>query len=262
MNQVNQTKQILAHLSGQIGSLPEPTKSAKSLPNGPRFLIVFSGNPIGLEQVMMDLMECKKRGWTFDLAFSANAESLMDADRIIRQLVPVQIIGRDMRELKNYSMNHLKGVLAPLVTQNTARKLMMGIQDGLVPNLLWQALWDGIPVYMDLESLLTYHGRQTKNQHLTRMMKHTMNTLLEMGVIMVKRPAEISGGNIDGIKQLSNQRKRSSAADVMAQKSVITEQDILAHANGQDTLNIPTGAIVTPLAKDTAAAHGIRLIRK
>ncbi|MDW7671456.1 MAG: hypothetical protein SCK57_01890 [Bacillota bacterium] len=262
MNQVNRTKQILAHLSGQIGSLPEPAKSAKSSQNGPRLLIVFSGNPIGLDQVMMDLMECKKRGWIFDLAFSANAESLMDTDRIIRQLGAAQIIGRDMRDLKNYSMNHLTGVLAPLVTQNTARKLMMGIQDGLVPNLLWQALWDGIPVYMDLESLLTYHGRQTKNQHLARMMKQTMNTLLEMGVIMVKRPAEILVGNTDGIKQQSNQLKPSSAADGTAQKSVITEQDILAHANGQNTLNIPTGAIVTPLAKDTAAAHGIRLIRK
>lgn len=261
MNQTSQTRRILAHLSGQIGSLPD-RNTPGLMDNQSRILVVLSGNPIGYEETLKDLLLLKSKGWTFDLAFSANAEALMDSDKLIHQLSPINVIGRDMHQLKNYSMNHLKGVMAPLVTHNTARKLSLGIQDGLVPNLLWQALWDGIPVYMNLESLKTYHGRPTQNAQLVRLIDQTIIKLKEMGVSEIERPSEILKRYGNGLLKERNLTAQTADSHERSVKSVVTEQDILSQAKDLSVYEIPAGAIVTPLARDTAAARGIRLNRK
>lgn len=264
MNQRNQTQQILAHLSGQVGPLParEVAAANKEIQSpdtrGPRFLVVFAGNPIGLEGAVQQLISWRQKGCAYDVAFSANAEALMQPEAIVRSLKPVQVIHRSMKELEHYALGHLSGVLVPQITHNTARKLVQGIQDGLVPNLLWQALWDGIPVYMNLESLTTYHGRTTQNQALNRMMKTTINALQEMGIR--------EWNQFKGIQGEVETSRRQMMADTISEKrremvQVITEKDVLAHA-AHKNLMIGATAIVTPLARDTAAARGIAFVRK
>lgn len=248
MNQSNQTRQILAHLSAQVGSLPGDKAQGINSLKGPSMLVLFAGNPIGLDETLQDLTVLKNEGWCFDLAFSANAEALMNADRIVGQLKPRQIIGRDMNQLKMYKMGHLECVIAPMITHNTARKLVMGIQDGLIPNLLWQALWDSIPVYMDMESLRTYHGRPTLNTHLTQFMEETITQLLKLGVKNMVRPTELMTEGLRG--------NNKNSPDNM--KKIITEKDILSLPVHETVLNILQGSIVTPLAKDTAVARGIQ----
>ncbi len=258
MNQSNQTRQILAHLSAQVGSLPGEKVPDRNPSKGPSMLVLFAGNPIGLNETLHDLAVLKKAGWCFDLAFSANAEALMNTDMIMSQLNPRQFIERDMNQLKRYTMGHLNCVIAPMITHNTARKLVMGIQDGLIPNLLWQALWDGIPVYMDMESLRTYHGRPTLNPHLNRFMEETISQLLKLGVKNMVRPTELM---TEGLRE-----NYTNKSDVMVGggnadrdiKKVITEKDILALSLHESVLNIPQGSIVTPLARDTAVARGIK----
>ncbi|MEN1759028.1 hypothetical protein [Anoxynatronum sibiricum] len=264
MNQRNQTKQILAHLSGQVGKLPGKETDVVRHPawshslQEPRLLAVFAGNPIGLEQTIQTLTSWKKKGYTYDAAFSANAEALMESDAILRALQPVQVIHRNMQELKHYTLNHLSGVLVPQITHNTARKLVQGIQDGLVPNLLWQALWDGIPVYMNLESLNTYHGRPTQNQAMNRIMKQTISSLKEMGVREMNQFQGVKTERVAAGKDLPDVINRDQMAGAV---QVITEKDVLTHAAGA-TLVVEAGAIVTPLARDTAVEKGIQLIRK
>ncbi|SMP44376.1 hypothetical protein [Anoxynatronum buryatiense] len=264
MNQRNQTQQILAHLSGHVGKLPGKTTDAVLQParsrslQEPRLLAVFAGNPIGLEQAVQSLASWKKKGYTYDVAFSANAEALMQSDAILRALQPIQVIHRDMQELKHYTLNHLSGVLVPQITHNTARKLVQGIQDGLVPNLLWQALWDGIPVYLNLESLTTYHGRPTQNQAMNRIMKQTISSLKEMGV---REMGQFSGDKTERVAAGKDSPDVINRDQMAGAVQVITEKDVLTHAAGA-TLMVEAAAIVTPLARDTAAARGVRLVRK
>lgn len=261
MSQTKQTRQILAHLSGKIGSLPNEFSPAGSH-SGRRLLVLFSGNPRGYEEVLKDLLKLKQGGWTFDLAFSANADALMNSGRLISQLSPVQLIGRDMQELKRYKLSHLSAVIAPLVTQNTARKLTLGIQDGLVPNLLWQALWDGIPVFMNLESLKTYHGRPTTNLAQVKLIQQTIDQLREMGVMEADRPLDLlHHREIDSLQQDTPSVQAESTCYPKA-KVVITEQDIQSYDKTVTGIEISADTIVTPLARDTAAARGIRFHRK
>jgi hypothetical protein len=258
----NQTQQILEHLAGKVGITHEKQVVSVLKKGGPHLLVIFAGNPIGMEETMAEMIRLKNRGWIYDLAFSGNAEALMDKGRIITQLEPRQVIDRDMRQLKQYDMNHLTGVYAPLMTHNTARKLTLGIQDGLIPNLLWQALWDGIPVYMNLEGLLTYHGRTTKNGYMVRLMQQTIDTLKEMGVTGVNRPMELSDKTRGEGQPFFRQKTFGQGEKPVAGRKVITEKDIMAHLVTSEALVISNNAIVTPLAKDTAAARGVKLIRE
>ena len=259
MNQMNQTKQILAHLSGQVGTLPAEQVSQWRPLTGPTMLVLFAGNPIGLDETLQDLDTLRQSGWCFDVAFSANSEALMNADKIVQRLKPRQIIGRDMNQLKLYNMGHLKCVIAPMITHNTARKLVMGIQDGLIPNLLWQALWDSIPVYMDMESLRTYHGRPTLNPHLNLLMEETIAQLMKLGVKNMARPSELMGTGLRENNVDKPDTMPGSGCNGMEMKKVITEKDIIALSQHEKALNIYQGTIVTPLARDTAVARGVKL---
>lgn len=251
MSQSKQTRQILAHLSGQVGTLPEKKQPASTQSRGPFMLVLFAGNPIGLEETIQHLKRLKTEGWCFDFAFSSNAEALMNADRIIRQLQPEKVVGRNVKELSDYRMDHLTSVIVPLVTHNTARKVALGIQDGLLPNLLWQALWDGIPVYMNLDSLLTYHGRSTNNPAMNRMMASTIAELKAIGVNpLPSNTTSDPSGDQSAFLTAGSPGTR-----------VITEKDILGLASHEKALNIYGGVIVTPLARDAAVARGIKIIR-
>lgn len=258
MNQSNQTRQILAHLSAQVGRLPGEKVSVNKPITGPSMLVLFAGNPIGLDETLYDLGMLKKGGWCFDVAFSSNSEALMSTDRIIGQLKPRLVIERNMNQLKIYNMEHLKCVIAPLITHNTARKLILGIQDGLIPNLLWQALWDSIPVYMNLASLRTYHGRPTGNPQLNHLMEGTIAELKKMGVKDMDRPSSLPSLELLGHNGLSVTGQVSEYAGHADDKKIFTEKDILALSQSDTVLNLPHGSIVTPLARDTAVARGIK----
>ena len=258
MNQSNQTRQILAHLSAQVGRLPGEKVSVNKPVTGPSMLVLFAGNPIGLDETLYDLGMLKKDGWCFDVAFSSNSEALMNTDRIIGQLKPRIIIERNMNQLKMYNMEHLKCVIAPLITHNTARKLTLGIQDGLIPNLLWQALWDSIPVFMNMASLRTYHGRPTGNPQLNQLMEGTIADLKKLGVKDMDRPGSLPSMELLGHKSVSSAGEMSEFTGRTEYKKIITEKDILALSQSDTVLNLPQGSIVTPLARDTAVARGIK----
>ncbi|SFI02400.1 hypothetical protein SAMN05192551_105170 [Tindallia magadiensis] len=253
MNQRSQTHRILSHLSGGIGGLHHP-KTTIQKPSyqdqsqlSSRVLVTFTANPQPAAKTQQILDSWKKEGCRFDVAFSSNAEALSNTKEILKKIQPVRTLSRNITELKDYPMDDLSAVLSLNMTHNTASKLTLGIQDGLIPILLWHALWKGIPVYMDFSALKSYHGEPTVNPMLAQMTEDTIQKLKKMGIAALETYQK-------------KQENRILLPGKPVDSKVLTEKDILAMAPGT-TIEIPAKTIVTALAKDTAKARSINVLR-
>ncbi|SCZ04705.1 flavoprotein [Alkaliphilus peptidifermentans] len=264
MNRYNHTQRIIEHLI---------TKNINSLqPKGNNHLMVaLTGTNIGLDEAMRELTVIRKQGFTMDIVVSNSGEEILDIKEICRQLSPKEVYTENLSLMKEGFMEEIDGVIVPLATQNTAFKLVLGIQDQLIPRLLWQALWQGKPVWMNLEDLTQYKGFPTKQPFMLEKVKENIKQLEKMGIKHLKRPfniqellLEIENCTNYNINLVSTTNTLTNKETFTAEYSrqVITEKDILTANTSLGEMIVPKGAIVTPLAKDTAKALGIQINKK
>lgn len=251
MNQRSQTQKILTHLSGGIGGLAGGHSSVKKPFSKERddfskgVLVTFAANPQPMKQTLETLRSWKKTGCSFDIAFSANAEALTNTTEILKLLQPIRQVSRNIQALKDYRIEDLSAIVALNMTHNSASKLSQGIQDGLIPILLWHGLWKGIPVYMDFSALRTYHGEPTANPALRHMTEASIHQLKTMGVMDLNTDQQPQNNGFTSTQKPLNSK-------------VWTEKDVLAMPSGS-TVEVGKGTILTALAREAAKAKSITL---
>lgn len=262
MSRYNQTQRIIEHL------ILKSNKNDSKKGNSKHLMIALTGTDINREQVYKDLAVLRGEGYTMDIVISDSGEEINDIDEIRRLLSPREIYTEKLPLVREGYLEDYDGFLVPLITQNTAIKLAMGIQDQLIPRMLWQALWQGKPVWMNFQDILQYKGLSTKTPYLVEKLKGTITELKKMGVRAYDIPFNFQEFNkvFNSNKNSMGDLKGFSSPKVELNNSeerlVITERDILTSKPSNGEMMIPAGAIITPLAKDTAKALGLKLIRK
>ncbi len=104
------------------------------------------------------------------------------------------------------------------------------------------------PVYLDFTSSRYFLGNMTKNKVTKNIIENHIKTLVDLGVVEI-----FPGKYLESIEY-----KKSLNEENRIQNKVVTEGDLVNFSKG-DTLKIPKGAIITPLAKDKANILGIHL---
>ncbi len=265
--ELNRTREILNQLSskGKEGLPPKVDR---------RLLIVLTGTDNGVEELIPPLVRARGRGFRYRLALSKAAEGLLSIDSIALKLQPIALIkeGSPMDEVE--ALKDIDAVVVPLLTQNTAFKLCNGIQDQLIPRLLWQSLWLGIPLWMNLEGLRTYRGMAPASEAMKNMVEANVVKLKSMGIeeindkeYMEKIFKYLDSKDLAGASLTAALSVSSSAADLKAavspnnKKSIITEGDVLKIPPQVKEIKVGGNSIVTPLAYDTARRKGIKIIK-
>lgn len=253
MDRYNHTQRIFEHLI---------VKSKEALINDEKkkhYLLVVTGTNQDLQGTVEKLQIMRDKGITFDLLISSMGEKLVNVEELTRKIKPKRIYTEKDWPFQQEPLNKAAGIVIPLLTQNTAVKLSLGIQDQLVPRLLWECLWIGKPVWMDKHSLFLYKGKPTANTALVNKIKEIVLQLEKLGIKEIEdfygesqQPATENEIVINGNQFGSKTEKRA----------VITEKDILMVKTPIKELIIPKGSVITPLAKDTAKARGIRIIQQ
>ncbi len=282
MNQYNRTREIINQLTNKISNTPSTV--------GKHLLVVFTGTNINIEETVNLLIKGKGYGLKYDIVFTEAAVAILEKDKICTQLQPRRVFIEKTDFIKEEIINGIDGVIVPSITQNTAIKLSMGMQDELAPRLLWESLWKGIPLWMDLDGLYNYKGLETKSNTLNQMISKCIEQLLKLGVkkiennnylleILQETSNKINVSN-KGVKALtleeltsknkivkekhfSSQKETNKYKDEKAsgKKVVLTERDILNHPLEVKEIQVSYGSIITPLAQDAAKARGIKLIK-
>ncbi|MDU5083383.1 MAG: flavoprotein [Bacillota bacterium] len=159
------TSKVLEDISKRLQgeSIIEKEKEDKTL----KALIVLNGSNIDLSEKIENIKKLKNRGIKVSLAFSFMAERLLDTQRIINILQPLEIYKEeDIIKLKDISKKY-SIIIGPNITMNTLSKISLGMIDTFIPNLIWTFLYQGKKVYLDFNQVKKYLGEETKNKEIT-----------------------------------------------------------------------------------------------
>ena len=151
-------------------------------------------------------------------------------------------------------------------SQGLAAKLALGIADNLASWLPLQALWRGIPVFLDEQPVRAPLGQPAVQPALEALYTGYLTTLRSFGALPIARGQYLltmleAFRNRLLDSQTASERETATGIPPAAGsgRQVITRRDLLAHPE-QAAWTLPAGTLVTPLARDFAREKGIRLI--
>ncbi|WP_406243781.1 flavoprotein [Tissierella carlieri] len=256
------TSKVLEDISKRLQgeSIIEKEKEDKTL----KALIVLNGSNIDLSEKIENIKKLKNRGIKVSLAFSFMAERLLDTQRIINTLQPLEIYKEeDIIKLKDISKKY-SIIIGPNITMNTLSKISLGMIDTFIPNLIWTFLYQGKKVYLDFNQVKKYLGEETKNKEILNITDRYIDTIKKMGAIEID-DKNILENIIKDYRDLQiesqtnlNKVPQTKEEEIPQAKTVITEKDIISMSSN-NKLILPKGTIITPLAKDKAREKNIKI---
>lgn len=242
-----------------------------------RLIAVFSGATVGFADAVQQVRNLVLNGFQVQLLFSAAAESLYGSVARTQLAGFPHIADLDSsRWLKQ--VQDTQAVVVPLLSVNTLSKITLLLADNLTSNVLLQALFMGKPVVMASDGVDPFGaGRQQLGfiqgkPALQQALQERLRTATEYGCRLVPT-AQLHTALMQtlGFQQKtdplptsvpnpSEQALPSERALRVREKVIPLSRMAQAHRSGMD-LMIPTDAIITPLAREWAASHGLRVIR-
>jgi len=286
MNKYDFTKGILDQLGQPISQNEYPNRNeAKGVPQDPwrdivtkpksggtpglNLLAVFTGTNRGIDKALEELRKSREYGINFDIAFSWNGKDLQDIKNIQQQLGARNIFTEVDKAKIGQILERVDGIVVPMTTQNTTAKLSQGILDDFISTLLWESLWRGKKMIMNVDSVVAYKGLQSKVPKMQKMVEDRIKNLAEMGVITLQgqnyekvlrenfckdKTVKTSYPGIEPSIQTQRQPTEKTG-----EKTVITEKDIANLKSPLAVLTVSYDAIITPLAYDRAKTMGIEI---
>lgn len=263
----NQTMSVQPNYQSDIVTDPKS--------NGPselNLLAVFTGTNVGLDMALEELGESRKYGINFDIAFSWNGKDLLDIKHIQRKLGARNIFTEVDKGKIGPILERVDGIVVPMTTQNTTAKLSQGILDDFISTLLWEALWRGKKVILNVDSVVAYKGLRSKVPKLQKMVEDMIRNVSEMGVVVLygqdyqkvlqdtfceKKALNSSYPGKGATYQTERQQSEKSGV-----KTIITVKDLNNLNSPLKVLNVSRNAIITPLAFDRAKELGIEIKRE
>ena len=175
MMELDRTREIINQLSSK-GKAPIGLKDSKTV------MVILTGTSTAIDEWIKPLIRARGYGLRYELVLSKTANEMLDINKLTLKLQPRRVIVEGSTIEETHSIENIDAIITPLLSQNTAFKLLNGIQDQLIPRLLWQGLWIGKPIWLNLEGLRAYRGQEAANGAMRRLVEENIQRLISMGV--------------------------------------------------------------------------------
>ena len=200
-----------------------------------KILVAITGSTNNLEQIVLELRKISKN-YDLSLVFSEAASNIIDENMFSE----FHII-KDF-SIKNYdeilSKNNI--ILLPLLTKNTVAKLVVGIRDNAVTNLVSKAL------LLEKRVIAAYDSCIVNNEvPYAKLINSNVEKLKDYGLIFVQA------------KELADYmlKKKDLEINSLREKNVITAKDLKDLYDKK--IIISKNTVVTTLAKERAKENQI-----
>ena len=200
-----------------------------------KILVVITGSTNNLEQIVLELRKISKN-YDLSLVFSKAAKSIID-ENIFSEFHIIKDFS-----IKNYdeilSKNNI--ILLPLLTKNTVAKLVVGIRDNAVTNLVSKALLLEKRVIAACDSCIV-----NNEVPYAKLINSNVEKLKDYGLIFVQA------------KELADYmlNKKDLEINSLREKNVIAAKDLKDLYNKK--IIISKNTVVTTLAKERAKENNI-----
>ena len=200
-----------------------------------KILVAITGSTNNLEQVVLELRRISKN-YDLSLVFSEAAKNIID-ENIFSEFHIIKDFS-----IKNYdeilSKNDI--ILLPLLTKNTVAKLVVGIRDNAVTNLVSKAL------LLEKRVIAAYDSCIVNNEvPYAKLINSNVEKLKDYGLIFVQA------------KELADYmlNKKDLEINSLREKNVITAKDLKDLYDKK--IIISKNTVVTTLAKERAKENQI-----
>ena len=200
-----------------------------------KILVVITGSTNNLEQIVLELRKISKN-YDLSLVFSEAAKNIID-ENIFSEFHIIKDFS-----IKNYdeilSKNDI--ILLPLLTKNTVAKLVVGIRDNAVTNLVSKAL------LLEKRVIAAYDSCIVNNEvPYAKLINSNVEKLKDYGLIFVQA------------KELADYmlNKKDLEINSLREKNVITAKDLKDLYDKK--IIISKNTVVTTLAKERAKENQI-----
>ena len=200
-----------------------------------KILVVITGSTNNLEQIVLELRKISKN-YDLSLVFSEAASNIID-ENVFSEFHTIKDFS-----IKNYdeilSKNDI--ILLPLLTKNTVAKLVVGIRDNAVTNLVSKAL------LLEKRVIAAYDSCIVNNEvPYAKLINSNVEKLKDYGLIFVQA------------KELADYmlNKKDLEINSLREKNVITAKDLKDLYDKK--IIISKNTVVTTLAKERAKENQI-----
>ena len=200
-----------------------------------KILVVITGSTNNLEQIVLELRKISKN-YDLSLVFSEAASNIID-ENVFSEFHIIKDFS-----IKNYdeilSKNDI--ILLPLLTKNTVAKLVVGIRDNAVTNLVSKAL------LLEKRVIAAYDSCIVNNEvPYAKLINSNVERLKDFGLIFVQA------------KELADYmlKKKDLEINSLREKNVITAKDLKDLYDKK--IIISKNTVVTTLAKERAKENQI-----
>ena len=200
-----------------------------------KILVAITGSTNNLEQIVLELRKISKN-YDLSLVFSEAASNIID-ENIFSEFYIIKDFS-----IKNYdeilSKNDI--ILLPLLTKNTVAKLVVGIRDNAVTNLVSKAL------LLEKRVIAAYDSCIVNNEvPYAKLINSNVERLKDFGLIFVQA------------KELADYmlNKKDLEINSLREKNVIAAKDLKDLYNKK--IIISKNTVVTTLAKERAKENNI-----
>lgn len=233
---------------------------------GPDIVVVLTGGTIGWPQAREGLRALAADGVTFRMVCSRAAARIHKREELLAICPPEHIVSEDGEQGAWRLLRETRGVLVPVLTRKTAARVAALDFAGLIPNLILEALMKGLPVVAARDAADPDHPEWRlvlggePHPGLAAALRENLRRVEALGVRLVAA-ADLGAAARETLglgRPAALKAHHPSAAPVA--RGVITAAEILAAAREGREIRLGPGALVTPLARDVAAEHGVRLL--
>ena len=200
-----------------------------------KILVAITGSPNNLEQIVLELRKISKN-YDLSLVFSEAASNIIN-ENVFSEFHIIKDFS-----IKNYdeilSKNDI--ILLPLLTKNTVAKLVVGIRDNAVTNLVSKAL------LLEKRVIAAYDSCIVNNEvPYAKLINSNVEKLKDYGLIFVQA------------KELADYmlNKKDLEINSLREKNVIAAKDLKDLYNKK--IIISKNTVVTTLAKERAKENNI-----
>lgn len=238
-------------------------QSQSNKPVTKKILAVFSGGMIGLEDVLKQMQLLQQEGYEFEAVLTPNAKTVIGKHKLEESLGSISVYddSEDFNKLMNLLAEN-DAVLIPVMTINTAAKVINGIADNLATTLIMISLLSGKPVIGVRDACDLRHLSREGMGH-TKAAK-AYNALL---VSNVERLKDYGMELCEALKIVDTvQRHLGGQAIVHSTEKEcqeVFEKRILSVAdlpNTSSKISVSPRTIITPAAKDAIKERGIEIV--
>ena len=236
-----------------------PSNAPEPPPDGPTIIAAFCGGRGGLSTALEQIHEVAEKARVVGV-LSPAAKEVVGLDRLKNEAGAHEVVLPDSGAHPWDLAHRADAVVVAQLTRTTLARLALGLGESLISSMVLHALWDGKPVIAaqdgvdpDLAACEESGGSPDVARELIRLYDEYLTRLAAFGcqVIRAERLAETTRGALVG--------ERSTEVRPLSARRVITEDDVRRASRRGESINV-TGAVVTPLARDTARDLGVPLV--